>query len=203
MNPTPVRPVSIADPDDAELDPAGGQDERLPFFGCLLAGFLILFPLCFGGVPPQLSLGAQILIFLTLAAVCFSSGFQTAMIKKQSLHYPLLILGLFMLFTLAYFLTHEFSSQPHPVLGSASLHPAADRFWGAFRGLLFFTAVLLLSSAALRMHTRMPRIFQTALLLSGFLVAMVALSHWFYDNGKLFWYFEPQSVFTSQRARAR
>lgn len=35
----------------------------------------------------------------------------------------------------------------------------------------------------------------------GFLIAVISLSHWFYDNGKLFWFIEPYIIFTSSRAR--
>lgn len=37
--------------------------------------------------------------------------------------------------------------------------------------------------------------------ITGFIISIVALSHWFYDNGHLFWVFAPQKLFTSHRAR--
>ena len=47
---------------------------------------------------------------------------------------------------------------------------------------------------------RIPQIWRWQLF-SFSMIAAISLMHWFYDNGRLFWYFEPQAVFTSNRAR--
>jgi hypothetical protein len=164
---------------------------------------LFVLPVCFGAVHPTVYLSAQLVVFLLLAA--FASGaprllFETVK-SNPLLRWVLLSLLLFLLYSLGQFLTQNLLSSPHPVLGEAGRHIAPENFWKSFNAVLFFTAVLIIVSLNLKHDKNFSSKLVKGLVFCGFMVSLIGLSHWFYDNGKLLWTFQPDYLFISTRAR--
>jgi hypothetical protein len=92
-------------------------------------------------------------------------------------------------------------SIAHPVLGSIGSHPAPEAFWARLEALLFFIAALVLFRVLCAYDSRNAVRLNRWAFCIGSAVTFVGLSHWFYDTGKLFWLFEPDFLFVSERAR--
>jgi hypothetical protein len=90
---------------------------------------------------------------------------------------------------------------PHPVVGAVSLLPDPHAAISELREVYFFLASFLLFRMFLVTSSQQAGRFLSAAGYALIAVSLVALSHWFYDNGKLFWTFAPDNVFVSDRAR--
>jgi hypothetical protein len=89
----------------------------------------------------------------------------------------------------------------HTVLGKVALPQSSAAFLSFFWNVVTFVATFALCRAWVGSREAKAEKLIMFLVLSGTLVSITALSHWFYDTGKLFWLFEPDHVFTSVRAR--
>jgi len=91
--------------------------------------------------------------------------------------------------------------EPHAVLGSVAL-PESSRTLSSFvLSIATFLATFVLFRAWIGPRDQKAEGLLSYIFLSLAIVSLVALSHWFYDTGKLFCVFEPEHVFTSVRAR--
>jgi hypothetical protein len=90
---------------------------------------------------------------------------------------------------------------PHTVLGKVVVPQSPAAFFSFFWSVVTFAATFALCRAWIGSREAKAEKLILFLILSGALVSVTALSHWFYDTGKLFWMFEPDHVFTSVRAR--
>ncbi len=165
---------------------------------------LLSMPILFGAVHQRVYLTAQILTFSLIlmlfifAAPALGNIFDNkAKLLAGVKSCALLFLGYLILQIIVFSLI----SSAHPILGSHTKIINFDTLLPALRSLLMFFAVFALTRvycASLR-NNSISLISLTIFITS--LICFVALSHWFYDNGKLFWMFEPDSVFISERAR--
>jgi O-antigen ligase len=94
-------------------------------------------------------------------------------------------------------LTH----QAHPIVGSVSNLALSSESWAALRDITASLMLFFLARKHLVPTLAAAERWASALVALGGLVALFALGHWFYDNGKLLGIFEPDSVFISERAR--
>ncbi|MBN8549919.1 MAG: O-antigen ligase family protein [Deltaproteobacteria bacterium] len=111
------------------------------------------------------------------------------------------LLGVFFAYIVLQSLFLRFSSEPHPVLGATSGILRSGPFWSGISMLAFFASTFFLARIYLVPHTSFKRTLINAILCGGAVVSLIGISHWFYDTGKLFWFFEPDNVFISERAR--
>jgi len=173
-------------------------------------GFTAIFlPLAFGGAHAPVYLSFEILFFsltgLTLVVAPSVSGrvFDNfAVLSNRSwVLNPLVWLGAFCLYPLLQFFYLSNITQTHPVLGIVDSILNREAFWQGVIDIFWFLSCFWLS--LLLLSDALPRVkrLETLLCFGAVLVSLVALMHWFYDNGKLFWIFSPYSVQVSERAR--
>lgn len=163
---------------------------------------LIFCPFAFGAVHESVYLPLCALIFFGLCAV-FITG-RGAVLSLQD--YPastlsLGALGAFLCYCTLQSLFLSLLSAEHPIQGLSSQLLDAS---GTTRGLLVLAAsvaLCFLVTTLFQAQGSLVSFFLKVIKWTSFGVALVGLSHWYYDNGKLFWYFEPQNVFVSERAR--
>ncbi len=194
-----------------EYEHTSAHHEELPGWIQTITYFTALFlllalPLTFGGVHPKAFLSAECIAF-ALTTLIFIAGGHTlrlSVFSADSAHTTRIAL-LTLCGLLAYVFIHTVIlgsiSTPHPVLGTTSLLLNTQATLAAARQLLFFiTSVVIvrtLCATTPRTHFRLL----SAVIIVGIIVAFIGLAHWFYDNGLLFWIFEPEYVFVSERAR--
>jgi O-antigen ligase len=177
-----------------------------PRIGYFLAASILILPLLFGAVHERVYLPFTLILSLVTAWVVLKERKRVSALLNGTLGRSSQVVALSLLATILYALAQYlflgWSQVDHPILGSATLRPDATQFAHSWRDLVCFFAVFLLTRIYLSAHQHTRQKFLTrALMLSGFIVSLVALSHWFYDTGRLFWIFEPESVIVSDRAR--
>lgn len=169
----------------------------------LLPLLIILLPLCFGAVHEAIYLPVASLIFLCCTAVLMFGRKGVTQAFPAGSFGSLTLLGLSIFFVYAVlqgtFLATD--SEPHPVLGLAPRLPDPSAFYTALLMLGFFVGSYMLLRISIQVFPKFHTRLLNAMFISGAIVSLVALTHWFYDNGKLFWTFEPDNVFVSERAR--
>lgn len=171
--------------------------------GQLLLLALLVLPLTFGAVHPRVIFLVEAITFVVLLTLCTARFKSWTNILDQPSHFRIFV-GWFVLFLIVILAQYGLSTLnqiEHPVLGTISVHPAPDRFWARYRSALWFLASFSLFAFMLHESRQFARHLPTIMIVAGVLVSAIALSHWFYDNGRLFWVFAPDYVFTSTRAR--
>ncbi len=156
----------------------------------LLAFLLVVSPILMGSVHTPIYCGITGIVLLGLFAC-----------KNQPV-LPLECKMLLGLGTLAFLLSIFFGSfrtEPDTILGTIAVGAQPMLVLQALVMLVSIYAVSVLTSCAFLEGHREK--IEHWLIISGFIVALIALVHLFYDTGKLFWLFEPDSVFLSARAR--
>lgn len=189
--------------------PAARQFSKLAKFFCLTS--IPLLAICFGGSSP-LAFGLfSMAVALTLAHGLWHSASEIqGSFKARSIgRIALGCLGALALVVMAQGIFDLAVVTDHTILGSS--HRMQD-LWGyliGLQGILTFTAFFVISRTALvgtfvakpeSAKSGIKRI-EMYLTLIGLGAASVALSHWFTDNGKLFWSFAPEFVEAGTRAR--
>jgi hypothetical protein len=167
-----------------------------------ILGLVAVATLAFGGVHESVYLPLCALIFIAGAALLTDARSVRTALSGQPISQKLLAgFAVLLVFCVAQSLLFFNMNSPHPVAGVGTKLLDLD---AALRGLLCMAACFVftfLVAVLLRGEHHGERAFFRALQWLGFLVALIALGHWYYDSGKLFWYFEPQHVFVSERAR--
>lgn len=174
----------------------------LKFTSFSLFLLILLLPICFGGIHARVYLPAHMLVFALAAIYSFYSFRLERSFSKGTPSYWILI-GLlsYIAYSILQGIFFSFALSDHPVLGKVSRIVNHTRFWSGIEELVFFVAVFFVVRAFVEINPKNLKRLSQAILFSGFIVSLIGLSHWFYDNGKLFWYYEPESVLISPRAR--
>ncbi len=172
----------------------------------IFASLLFLMPLCFGAVHPKTALVSEFLVFSAVAALlifgraavrnAFSSDHD-----RSSSRLTLFCLGALLLYACAQSVLLFFNPVAHPILGYASIAPNMQQTLGALRQMLFFLCTFVLARALFSTSAAAAHRTTNICIVVGILAALVALAHWFSDNGMLFWTFEPEYRYVSERAR--
>lgn len=186
----------------AELTPLAPEGVERYLRWAIIFGILLL-PLFFGGVHApvavvsELAMLVGVMLLLWRAPQALALPFPTASTSRLALVGALWCVGYGVVQTLLL----SVSTTPHPVLGFAPQLPSLQRAFDGLHGFVTFAATFVCASVVLRIGRYGSRPLLRALLLGAQIVGIVALSHWFYDTGKLFWTFAPDYVSTSPRAR--
>lgn len=165
---------------------------------------LIALPLLFGGVHATVYGPVEIGIFTLLT--CLVVGARSAVMapfgSDTVYRATFVATALLLSYLFARGLADLFiSTAPHPVLGSGVQLAAIRDVTAWLREVLVVVAAVVVVRTILALHPRAFRRITNVVVGVGVLTAMIGLAHWFYDNGRLFWLFEPDNVFVSQRAR--
>ena len=166
---------------------------------------LVLLPLPFGGIHEQINLPYSLLTCLVCAWICLRKPAQITALYNGSLGKCSQIIVIALFATIAYCLIQyacfSLSKTPHPILGLQTNQINLHLLITGIREWVNFLCVFILARTFLHCSKRSPSYILRLLIGAGTIVSAVALLHWFRDNGKLFGIFEPESVFTSERAR--
>lgn len=176
--------------------------------GLFIFSCLLILPFLFGGVHES---SFRVLRFFCFLLVALIVVFDYPKLR-QSLNIKLVRGKIFLVFSalLLMLCLHGLAfwilQLPHPVLTSVSalLAPSiALDLIVEFAAFVSTYAIVSfwLSAEVPSLAARNSRILSNTILLSAFLISLTALSHWFYDNGKLFWIFSANTETTSSRAR--
>lgn len=165
-------------------------------------GLLLILPLCFGGVHPRVYLFGDSLVFLSALLLAFGLPRVWAATLRMPLTGPMLLtVSLTLGFAAVRYIFPIPATGTHPVLGTAIGALDRDAFQEGILAFGFFTLSTILFSGLLIGEDSSVRRSLTILTLLGFVVSCIGLSHWLYDDGRLFWTFAPDNVFRSDRAR--
>lgn len=171
--------------------------------GVLGLAALVFLPLCFGAVHPPLYLASRVIAYgLVLAFLLMAPRLVRAILAPDTLSRDVLWFGLAGLaYSSLQIAVFTAQSKEDPILGVTNAWPNWHSSWEAVNSLGFFIASFLLARFWLGDSDRRRRLLVWTVLSAATLMSLIALSHWFYDNGKLFWVFKPDNVFISPRAR--
>lgn len=195
--------VRIEDSSYSDSDEQAGSSRLSKFTKCVLLALTVIIAVPFGAVHNSIYLPVSALVFtLTAAHLLFSrdrieSVFAPSSISRGAMKFLLCFLGYVAVQT-AYL---SFAAAPHPVLGKSDGILRSGALWSGVSMLTFFTAVFFLTRLYVIPDSSFKRKLFNSVLLAGVVVSLIGVSHWFYDNGKLFWIFEPENLFLSDRAR--
>lgn len=218
VNPEPIEPQLVVGPDEdfrnsfAEMaQPPVEEGARMP--STLrsaairsLSVLLVVLPLWFGAVHPTAAYLSEFIVFaltfwlLMRGRAAVADAFSSERDRSTS-RLAVFCLGALFLYALLQTFALYVQGVPHPVVGKASLLPNAQISLAALRQVLFFVCTFLLARAAFSTSPGTAHRFVNLCLVAGVGVCLVALMHWFADNGRLFWVFAPDYVHVSERAR--
>lgn len=162
-----------------------------------------VMPLFFGAVHPELYLPIYAAVFLLAGASLLQLNNR---IEAWPHELPLTtklftVFGAFLAYLLANGAIRLFFSQSHPILGSVSLLYTPHEYFNSWFTIAASFAFLSVVTCSLYLRVVSAESLIRLISISGLMVSVVALMHWFYDNGKLFWMFSPDHIFVSDRAR--
>lgn len=171
----------------------------------LILGMLFVLPLCFGGAPHTIGVLAHSLVYLAGAALLV---FAYPLVHRAVLspeagfgRIVVILLSLTIAFCGVQFVWLAFENNPHPVLGASSGIYDYQGFLNSIRAFGGFVILFIAVRTVLYTFPRYGSRLCSYLSLAGVMIALVALAHWFSDNGLLFWTFEPKASSVSDRAR--
>lgn len=171
----------------------------------LIWGTVLLLPFAFGGVRAAAHLPFQILTFLALALLIVSRTFrahlQALIFRPGSGRIVIALFTILIGYASLQLLWLTSTRIPHPILGTAGDLPSGADFLASIRTICYALALFLVTRIYLQARPRGYERVTWLIIFSGLSVALTGLGHWFYDNGKLFWIFEPSYLVTSDRAR--
>ncbi|NLF25132.1 MAG: O-antigen ligase family protein [Deltaproteobacteria bacterium] len=177
---------------------------RLIKLNCAVLSLLLFaFPLFFGGTQVYAAMVMQILVFALTGLWILTAPSACRRVVADSISLKVLLtgMGLFFMYGVVQLTIMRFSSSAHPVLGTSSSLASWQDATTTLREIAFFSAVVFITTLTLQAKAHYAASLYRMLMLAALLVALIALGHWFYDNGKLFGVFEPEHVFISERAR--
>ena len=190
---------SSADPDLSKI-----SDFERSFIRNAMYLLLLALPLCFGGVHATIYYPAICLVALISAWLFYKHSKVMLSASRENSYFSNYVRAVFLgliFFSIFQRLIFIMFQEPHAVLGSAPMHGQGDNFLISLIGVYFAWGLFEVFTFLFRSIKHQSRKLSSFLVSIGFIVSLVALSHWFYDNGRLFWYFEPNNVFVSNRAR--
>ena len=161
---------------------------------------IFLQPLLFGGVHLPVFYACSFLALLAASASLFN--WRESLHALEPYRWIFASLSAFALLVMASFiLPIHGGTAAHPVTGQSPGLPDYFAARNYLLGFLGFVGTLCLTLCWLSRSSRRLERLPDWLCLMAFLTGLTALCHWFYDNGKLFWTFEPEYIFISTRAR--
>lgn len=89
----------------------------------------------------------------------------------------------------------------HPIVGTSSWISNWDKYITALLSIGAFVAATIYFKSLFGRHHSARSFAQTLIPISLLLISLIALAHWLSDNGKLFWFFQPETIIYSERAR--
>ncbi len=163
-------------------------------FSIMLTLFLIL-TLWFGGArETSILLNLTVLFFVTAVLLCW---YRNELIRPLS-KFPGYLLSIFCYFLLIIYI----ALQPDLLSAGGESHPSHD--FTLFLSIdfpLLLGLYSILSAWHLAVISDGPKWLNKQIVRIGAIVAIIALSHWLVDNGKLFFMFEPEHIAKTTRAR--
>ena len=172
----------------------------------VLGASIMVLTLCFGGVHPRPYYFFLCGLFSLCAVVSYvNPGFIASFCRTEN-RFPSLRGAFFTLTALLGYLVAQGMAQSltsiyHPILGKVTALVNQEAYRSSLIAYVAFLAFFSLAAWTLVTSSRTPRRLVKWLMVSGLVVSIVAITHWFYDNGKLFWLFEPDTIRLSDRAR--
>lgn len=171
----------------------------------VICAILIIAPLLFGAVHTSVFSAISGTIFLLFSAYCFASAdaFKFAFSHHQNFRFTLYCLLALFVYVIAQSALLSFSSlSDYPLVsGHASKLADVDGALTWISSLAAFIALFTISTTYFSIHPGFIRTLKFLLCAVALMVSLIALGHWYYDNGKLFGIFAPESIFVSDRAR--
>lgn len=152
----------------------------------------------FNGITFHLMLGVSSLFLSYL--VLFESNHFLYVLRKKEIKLFLGLLGFYFIYILFQYWYFSTFKDNHPIFGAISKNYFQYGYFYFLKEPLFIINNFLIFSALVDSdyYKKIAILFVRVL---GISIALTALMHWFYDNGKLFWVFEPNAIFISERAR--
>jgi len=177
-----------------------------PLFSSVFIFALFFFPIAFGGVHLPVYLLIECLFFFLFLFVLFSKldllrTFRLNRLLTSPSYTVAAVLLVFICYLPLQWIVLSLQQPAHPLLEDNYLTMNVFQLLSHLRESLFFFTVFFLSLLYLRVKESNLKNYTILLLLSGALVSLISLTHWFYDNGRLFWTIEGEYVFISDRAR--
>lgn len=171
----------------------------------VIFALLLVFPLWFGGVHPFVHLTVYFVVTV-VALVLLSQESKARRLIFDTNEFPVsavVLRALLIFFGLvsANVIWHLLVPNPHPLFGEARQLAAVSPALNGLISIIFFCAVFVLVRTQIAAFSTSPFWFVKVIKYLVLVVGLTALSHWFYDNGKLFWTFEAVHTFISNRAR--
>jgi|GEM_PF-2512212 len=211
-----IKPVAVES--DSEMGAETWPDRTA--LGVIIAclALLLVVAIWFGGVhATAFQFSSAIICVVTGFSLWNFSAARTALSDSRSREQGtrLILSGMliFCVYILAQYLLYRTMTDPHPVIGRASMWIDPPRYWSGVLGIIatlgmFISIRLGLNRSMLgtdrdalaALVSRMVW-FSSALSVIAVIVALIAITHWFSDNGKLFWTFAPENIFVPMRAR--
>ncbi|RIL10168.1 MAG: hypothetical protein DCC75_04955 [Proteobacteria bacterium] len=169
----------------------------------VLACLGMILPIWFGGVHAPLYLTAYFLVFTLVLVNLFSNSALLTRIFTHNAATRLVATGLlgFLIYCSLQYCAYFFFAIDHPVLGRISAIPDSSAFLSGVLSIGFFIGCFALFTIFLHSSKSSEARLLGFAKFMALTVSLIALSHWFSDNGKLFWTFEPENIFESKRAR--
>jgi O-antigen ligase len=208
----PVESLQLADEVSGNRSSAAEESQgsrtrprNARLFEFFYAALFLVVPLFFGGVIEPVYLLCWSGVFATALFLSFSrlSDLNQRLERRSDDmgHTVSWLLWSMPLYAIAQYLALRYRSYEHPILGTASAQLDTVQFLSAWLDLAAFAALFFVTRMYLQSVKYGERFLTGLLVVSGTVISFIALSHWFYDTGKLFWTFSPEAVFTSERAR--
>lgn len=171
----------------------------------VIVSLCLILPLWFGGVHPFVYLTVYCaVISLALILVFRESTVHSFFYEKCQYPATLVVMRTLLVFSgvlLLNFAWHFLVTKPHPLLGEARQLAAIGPVLNGLLTVAFCCAVFFLFRCQMACYKTSPFWFVKIIKYLVLIVGLTALSHWFYDNGRLFWTFEADHTFVSDRAR--
>lgn len=166
---------------------------------------LLLLPIPFGAVHEEFYLPFSLLLTSITALVLLRSPGATASLYLgkygRGTQTAVICLTLTICYAIVQYLVFSQITTEHPVLGMIGSQTDPAVLVTGLRELINFLCAFILTRLYVGNSTRSATALTRIIILAGACVSFIALSHWFYDNGSLFWVFEPETVGILNRAR--
>ncbi len=170
-----------------------------------LIGSILTMPLYFGAVHPVVELFYYLVSFaaLGLLALRAPAVLHRRFYEPEAYTFRIIVGGFAALLAYVLLQTLYFLLFPvaHPVLGTTPNIANFSRTVESTLSILFVLSSFIVGRLLLAESNRFQRQLVSAGTWCAAIVCAIGLSHWLYDNGKLFWIAAPENIFISNRAR--
>lgn len=169
----------------------------------LLFLLFLLLPICFGGVHSTTYLPLYFFSTCCAALALLVAGHQPE--QEDGRHPAISLPSICLIVFSGYLLIHTaffaYTLAAPPDLAGRDLARTIYYLTQCIAPIAFLCIFSLTLNLLRQAHTQTLQLLISLSCASGIVVAAIALSHWVSDNGRLFWIFEPEHIFVSNRAR--